>query len=87
MSDLSLPIGARQAPDFRLTLAILLTLVLQAIAALLWVGAAAQRLDNLESEIKLQKPILERMARIEAQVAAVRSSLDRIENHIDQEAK
>lgn len=87
MSDLSLPIGARQAPDFRLPLAILLTLVLQAIAALLWVGAAAQRLDNLESEIKLQKPILERMARIEAQVAAVRSSLDRIENHIDQEAK
>jgi hypothetical protein len=30
---------------------------------------------------------LERMARIEAQVAAVGSSLDRIENYIDQEAK
>ncbi|MCA3695561.1 hypothetical protein [Aquidulcibacter sp.] len=87
MSDQSAASILRQAPDFRLTLAILLTLVLQAIAALLWVGAAAQRLDNLESEIKLQQPILERMARIEAQVAAVRSSLDRIENHIDQEAK
>ncbi|MFM1976119.1 MAG: hypothetical protein RL145_965 [Pseudomonadota bacterium] len=87
MSDLSAPSGLRQAPDLRLTLAILLTLVLQAIAALLWVGAAAQRLDNLESEVKLQQPILERMARIEAQVAAVRSSLDRIENHIDQEVK
>jgi hypothetical protein len=61
--------------------------VLQAIAALLWVGAAAQRLDNLEAEIKLQQPILERMARIETQVAAVGSSLDRIENYIDQEAK
>lgn len=87
MSDLGAPSGLRQAPDLRLTLAILLTLVLQAIAALLWVGAAAQRLDNLESEVKLQQPILERMARIEAQVAGVRSSLDRIENHIDQEAK
>lgn len=87
MSDLSVPASLRQAPDLRLTLAILLTLVLQAIAALLWVGAAAQRLDNLEAEIKLQQPILERMARIEAQVAGVRSSLDRIENHIDREGK
>lgn len=87
MSDLSVPTSLRQAPDLRLTLAILLTLVLQAIAALLWVGAAAQRLDNLEAEIKLQQPILERMARIEAQVAGVRSSLDRIENHIDREGK
>lgn len=87
MSDLSVPASFRQAPDFRVTLAILITLVLQAIAALLWIGAAAQRLDNLEAEIKLQQPILERMARIEAQVAAVHSSLDRIENHIDAEAK
>lgn len=87
MLDQSASTTLRQASDFRLTLAILLTLVLQAIAALLWVGAAAQRLDNLESEIKLQQPILERMARIEAQVAAVGSSLDRIENYIDQEAK
>ena len=87
MSDLSVPTSLHQAPDLRLTLAILLTLVLQAIAALLWVGAAAQRLDNLEAEIKLQQPISERMARIEAQVAGVRSSLDRIENHIDREGK
>ena len=87
MSELSAPLITRQASDFRLTLAILLTLVLQAIAALLWVGAAAQRLDDLEAETQLQQPILERMARIEAQVAAVRSSLDRIENHLDQEAK
>lgn len=87
MLDQSASTTPRQASDFRVTLAILLTLVLQAIAALLWVGAAAQRLDNLESEIKLQQPILERMARIEAQVAAVGSSLDRIENYIDQEAK
>lgn len=86
MSDVAAPSNPRQAPGLRLTLAILITLVLQAVAALLWVGAAAQRLDNLEAEVKLQQPIVERMARIEAQVAAVRSSLDRIENHIDQEA-
>lgn len=86
MSDVAAPSNPRQASDLRLTLAILITLVLQAVAALLWVGAAAQRLDNLEAEVKLQQPIVERMARIEAQVAAVRSSLDRIENHIDQEA-
>lgn len=85
MSEQTTTTTARLASDFRLTLAILITLVLQAVAALLWVGAAAQRLDNLEAEIKLQQPILERMARIEAQVAAIRSSLDRIENHIDQE--
>lgn len=86
MADVQTTQAPRAAADFRLTLAIVVTLVLQAVLALLWVGAAAQRLDNLEAENKRQQPILERMARIEAQVGAIRSSLDRIENHIDQEA-
>jgi hypothetical protein len=79
------PIAYKVLPQFKLTLAILVTLVLQAIAGLLWVGAAAQRLDDLELEGKRQQPIVERIARIEAELGAVRASLVRIENHMDRE--
>jgi hypothetical protein len=85
MIEHSNPLAMREIPQFRLTLAILVTLILEAIAGLLWVGAAAQRLDDLEMESKRQQPILERIARMEAELSAVRASLVRIENHMDRE--
>jgi hypothetical protein len=69
--------------DARMTLALLVTICLEAIAGLLWVGAAAQRLNVLEASMTAQQPITERMARIEAQMVGVRATLDRIENRID----
>jgi hypothetical protein len=71
--------------DSRLTIGLLVTICLEAIAGLLWVGAAAQRLTMLEISVSAQQPITERMARIEAQMSGVRTTLDRIENHIDRE--
>lgn len=71
--------------DTRLTLALLVTICLEAIAGLLWVGAAAQRLTALEASVSAQQPILERMARIETQMSSVRATLDRIENRFDKE--
>jgi hypothetical protein len=85
MIDHPNPIAFKELPQFRLTLAILVTLILEAIAGLLWVGAAAQRLDELELESKRQQPILERIARIEAELGGVRASLVRIENNMDRE--
>jgi hypothetical protein len=46
--------------DTRLTLALLVTICLEAIAGLLWVGAAAQRLTALEASVSVQQPIMER---------------------------
>jgi hypothetical protein len=71
--------------DTRLTLALLVTICLEAVAGLLWVGAAAQRLTVLEASMTAQQPITERMARIEAQMTGVRATLDRIENRMDTE--
>jgi hypothetical protein len=69
--------------DTRITLALLVTMCLEAVVALLWVGAAAQRLTALEAGMNAQQPITERMARIEAQMTGVRATLDRIENRFD----
>jgi hypothetical protein len=85
MTDLTSPRG-QTIIDTRLTLALLVTLCLEAIAGLLWVGAAAQRLNILEANVSAQQPIVERIARIEAQMSGVRATLDRIETRIDREA-
>ncbi len=82
MSDLP-PQHSQITVDTRMTLALLVTICIQAVAGLLWIGAAAQRLTVLEASVTAQQPISERMARIEVQMTGVRATLDRIENHID----
>ena len=84
MTDIT-PTRGQVTVDTRLTLALLITICLEAIAGLLWVGAAAQRLNVLEANVSAQQPITERMARIEAQMSGVRATLDRIETRIDRE--
>ena len=73
--------------DTRMTLALLFTICIEAVAGLLWIGAAAQRLTVLEASVSAQQPISERMARMEVQMTGVRATLDRIENHFDLEPK
>jgi hypothetical protein len=85
MSDLT-PTRGQIVVDGRMTLALLVTICLEAIAGLLWVGAAAQRLTVLEASMTAQQPVTERMARIETQMSGVRATLDRIENRIDAQA-
>jgi hypothetical protein len=82
MSDTSSPHDYVKV-DTRLTLALLVTICVEAIAGLLWVGAAAQRLTVLENSVSAQQPIIERIARIETEMSGVRATLDRIENRID----
>lgn len=71
--------------DTRLTLALLVTICVEAIAGLLWVGATAQRLTMLETSVSAQQPNIERIARIETEMSGVRATLYRIENRIDTE--
>ena len=86
MTDFT-PTRGQTIVDTRMTLALLITMCLEAVAGLLWVGAAAQRLTILETNVSAQQPITERMARIEAQMSGVRATLDRIETRIDREAR
>lgn len=73
----------RTGLDARVTLALLVAVALEAVAALLWVGAAAQRLTALETRLDAQTPVAERLARLEAQMVAARATLDRIEGRLD----
>ncbi len=67
----------------RVPMAVVVTLVLQTAAALLWAGAAEQRLSHVERELGAHDGEGERIARVEEQVNAVRAQLERIEHKID----
>jgi hypothetical protein len=69
--------------DQKLTYAVLLALFLQTAGALLWAGAAAQRLDAVEKQMEARAGISERLARLEAELAAMRAQLDRIEHRME----
>ncbi len=69
--------------DTRITVAIVLAIALETIGALLWAGAAAQRLDTVERQIVARADVSERLARVEAELGAVRLQLDRIERRLE----
>lgn len=69
--------------DNRVTLAIILTFLIQAVAALMWLGAAAHRLNAIEVRVSEQAPVAERLARLEAQMVSATATLDRIEVRLD----
>jgi hypothetical protein len=61
------------------TLGLIMTLVMQTAAGMLWVGAADARLSELEREVESRWGISERLARLEGETAMMRGSLQRIE--------
>lgn len=74
---------SEQPKEFRVTVAVGAALLAQTAAALLWAGAAAERLDALERRTADEAALTERMARLEEQTRAVRASLERIEAKVD----
>lgn len=70
-------------PELRVTVAVGAALVAQTAAALLWAGAAAERLEDLERRTGAAAELVERTARLEEQSRAIRASLDRIEGKMD----
>jgi len=63
---------------------VILALVLQAAATLLWLGAAAQRIQVLEQHMAETRPVAERLARLEVRIDAVHAQTTRIEKKVDQ---
>lgn len=55
----------------------------QTIAGLLWAGAAAERLSQLEYKVDQTQHLIERTARLEEQTTHIRQTLSRIERKID----
>ncbi|MEM6535652.1 MAG: hypothetical protein AAF613_08440 [Pseudomonadota bacterium] len=68
----------------RVTLGLVLALLIQSASALTWAGGAAQRIEALEVQVASSRPVGERLARVEAELEALRAQLSRIEDKIDQ---
>jgi hypothetical protein len=68
--------------DRRVPLALVLALVMQAVSALLWAGAASERIAALETQAATNQVLLERTARLEVETAYIRASLDRLERRL-----
>jgi hypothetical protein len=69
--------------DPRITYALIFALFLETAGALIWTGRAAARLDAVEHTVEGQREVIERLARLEAQVADAQRSLNRIERRLD----
>ena len=67
----------------RLTAGFVLALAVQTGGALLWAGAAAQRISALETRADIARPVAERLARVEAHLEAIEDQLDRIEQRLE----
>ena len=67
-----------------ITLAMILTMALQAAGALIWFGATGERIEQLERRADMQGPVLERLARLEEAAAQSQAALRRIEARLDQ---
>lgn len=70
------------AIDRRVPLAVILTILLQSAAALLWAGAANERLGALEARTERIGELVERTARLEEQAKAANAALARIEERL-----
>ncbi len=69
--------------DRRVTLALVFAVFVQTAGALVWAGAAGERLSMVEHEVDERRGVAERLARLEAELESVRLQLDRIERKID----
>ena len=76
-------VAAYPCIDTRISIALAAAMLVQSALALMWVGAAAERLQQLERRADVSAEMIERTARLEEQLAAVRGSLSRIEEKFD----
>ena len=76
-------VAADPCIDTRISIALAAAMLVQSALALMWVGAAAERLQQLERRADVSAEMIERTARLEEQLAAVRESLSRIEEKFD----
>ncbi|MFW6412674.1 MAG: hypothetical protein ACOC0V_00925 [Oceanicaulis sp.] len=70
--------------DRKITLGVVVALALQTSGALIWAGAASERLDQLEDSAEAGAGANERLARLEEHAAYTRAALDRIERRLNE---
>jgi len=84
MHSVSFPKSSPDKPaELRVTIAIGAAIFIQTGLALVWAGAATERLSQLERRANDNAQMIERTARLEEQVRFMSATLVRIEEKID----
>jgi Tfp pilus assembly protein PilO len=71
--------------DPKMNVAVLLAMAVQFAGVFIWFGAAEDRLRQLEARIEVLDPLMERLVRVEVEMQAIRSGVDRIDRHLDRD--
>ncbi|WP_291072777.1 hypothetical protein [Hyphomonas sp.] len=66
-----------------MTVGFLVAVLVQTGGALVWAGAAAERISTLEDTVRDRRSVVERLARVEEGVDRMESQLDRIERRLE----
>ncbi len=66
-----------------LSAALVIAMALETAGALVWIGAAGERLDQAEAKLAEHAAVDARLAALDAQVAGMRAQLNRIEARLD----
>jgi hypothetical protein len=69
--------------DRRITAAFVLAVFVQSCGALMWAGAAAQRITAMEVEMDKRRPVLAQATRVEVELKLMRRQLERIERRLE----
>ncbi|MEM9169949.1 MAG: hypothetical protein AAGC56_09870 [Pseudomonadota bacterium] len=71
--------------ELRISVVVGAAFLAQTALALVWTGAAAERLTQLERQAQASEALLERTARLEATLDAVRADLVRIDRKLSKD--
>ncbi|MGB8602930.1 MAG: hypothetical protein WCD42_12120 [Rhizomicrobium sp.] len=73
-----------EKPAKPVSAALVAAFLLQTAGALFWAGSAAERISVLERTLGADQAAIAKVAVLEEQIGAMKQSLDRIENKLDQ---
>lgn len=67
----------------KVTIGVIVGVAMHTAGVLVWAGAAAERIAGLEAAVAERPQLGERLARVEAELGAMRVQLDRIERKLE----
>jgi hypothetical protein len=67
----------------KLTLALIFAIAMESGGALMWAGAASERLKEVETRVAAQAEMAERLARVEVHLQLQAAALERIETKLE----
>lgn len=76
-------LGSEWHLDKRVPIALIVTIIMQSMAAVWWAATMQERMDSIEKSLSMQSSMEGRMVRIEQIVTMQTRTIDRMENKLD----